>query len=509
MSRENVAMHDSHTTLAGRYELAEVIGRGGMGTVYRAVDLVLHRSVAVKVLPGALADHDPSYVARFQREARAAAALSDPAVVAVYDSGSDDGTRFIVMEYVAGASLEAILREEGPLDPERAMSIAEQVAGALGAAHAAGIVHRDIKPANVMVRADESVKVLDFGLARALDASALTQSASVLGTAAYMSPEQALGKPADERSDIYSLGCLLYALLTGQPPFTGDGAAAILNQHAHIAPRPVHPANSRVSPALGGLVAEMLAKAPDERPQSAEHVRERLRSASAGTVAAPTALAAQTPAGSAPTRVLARRPHPRRRLVLAGLLSALGLVIALIALAAGGGPRHATPPSRSGADAAASATKQARSGGSTTSSTATTSASASRTAPQPQSVAGAAGVLSALLARDGESATIDRQAAQEITKALSDILGSYATTSATDAQHKLADLSQKLTTLAGQGHISPAAAPALAGAVSNLGTALAASAPALQTPEGGPAGQEHKPPGHGGEPPGKAKKHGD
>jgi eukaryotic-like serine/threonine-protein kinase len=403
------------------------------------------------------------------------------------------------MEYVAGASLEAILREQGPLDPERAVSIAEQVAGALAAAHAAGIVHRDVKPANVMVRAEGSVKVLDFGLARALDASALTQSASMLGTAAYMSPEQALGKPADERSDIYSLGCLLYALLAGEPPFPGEAAAAILNQHAHVAPRPVRAANSRVSPALGGLVTEMLAKAPGERPQSAEDVHERLRSASTGAVTAPTAVVAHAPApnarqrGPGPTRPTARlrelalahaSPTARRRLALAGVLTALGLVIALVALAAGGGPRHATPPSRSRASAAASATNQARSRASTTSSAATTSASA--TAPEPHTVPGAAAALSALLTRDAESGTIDQQAAQQIAKALSDILGSYARARAEDAQRKLADLSRQITTLVGEGHINSAAAPVLAGAVSNLGRALATAAPpAPQTPHGG------------------------
>ena len=228
-------------TLAGRYELGDVIGRGGMGAVYRAIDLVLGRSVAVKMLPGQLTDHDPTSVARFEREARAAAALSHPAVVAVYDTGVDETSRFIVMEFIAGRSLEAIVRAEGRWTLPGPPGIAARVADALAAAHAAGIVHRDIKPANVMIAADGSVKVLDFGIARAMDSTTLTQNASVLGTAAYMSPEQALGKPADERSDIYSLGCVLYALLAGHPPFSGDGAAAILNQHANIAPRPLDP----------------------------------------------------------------------------------------------------------------------------------------------------------------------------------------------------------------------------------------------------------------------------
>ncbi|MEA2198653.1 MAG: eukaryotic-like serine/threonine-protein kinase, partial [Solirubrobacteraceae bacterium] len=248
-----------------------------MGTVYRAVDLILGRSVAVKTLPWLLADQDPNNVARFEREARAAAALSHPAVVSVYDTGVDAGTHFIVMELVEGRSLEAVLREHGPIAPERAASIASRVADALAAAHAQGIVHRDIKPANVMLAKDGSVKVLDFGIARAAGASTLTQSASVIGTAAYMSPEQAIGEPADERSDIYALGCVLYALLTGHPPFTGEGSAAVLHQQANSTPRPPRGENHRASPALSALVMEMLAKKPGERPQSAGEVRDRLR----------------------------------------------------------------------------------------------------------------------------------------------------------------------------------------------------------------------------------------
>ena len=336
-------MADVRRTLAGRYELAEVIGRGGMGTVYRAVDTVLGRSVAVKLLPGSLADQDPTSVARFEREARAAAALNHPAVVGIYDAGADEDTRFIVMELVSGRSLEAILRDEGRLDPERAAAIAAQAADALAAAHAAGIVHRDVKPANVMVADDGSVKVLDFGIARAMDGTTLTQSSSVLGTAAYMSPEQALGKPADERSDIYSLGCVLYAMLAGHPPFTGDATAAILNQHANIAPAPVRTENARVPPQLDALVMQMLAKSPDDRPQTAAQVRDRLASLGAAPrrttpPTAPTARLDRT----AVTRTLptiGRRK--RRRWIAAGAVAALALAIVLIALASGGGPRHA------------------------------------------------------------------------------------------------------------------------------------------------------------------------
>ncbi len=360
------SMDGARRKLAGRYELAEVIGRGGMGAVYRAVDLVLGRTVAVKLLPATLADQDPTSVARFEREARAAAALSHPAVVAVYDTGADETARFIVMELITGRSLEAILRDEGPLDPDRATGIAARVADGLAAAHAAGIVHRDIKPANVMIASDGSVKVLDFGIARAMDSTTLTHSASVVGTAAYMSPEQALGQPADERSDIYSLGCVLYALLAGHPPFRGDGAAAILNQHANVAPGPLDTENSRVSSELGALVLQMLAKSPAERPQTAAEVRDRLTlGSSTPVVTRPTTPAVTPPTTPAATAVTKRlpqtaatrpvprvvRPGRRRRLIPAGALAALVLAIALVALTAGEvrrapRPRRTTTPPR-------------------------------------------------------------------------------------------------------------------------------------------------------------------
>jgi eukaryotic-like serine/threonine-protein kinase len=265
--------------LAGRYRLDEIIGRGGMSTVYRGTDLALDRVVAVKVALDPLAEENPIYVARFKRESRAAAAVSHPGIVTVYDAGADGPTRFIVMEYVVGRSLAQILADHHPLDPARAARIAADVADALSAAHAAGIVHRDIKPGNVMVADDGSVKVLDFGIARTEDAATITQTALVLGTAAYMSPEQALGQPADARSDIYSLGCVLYEMLTGKPPFTADVAAGVMHQHVRVAPTPPATLNPKVPAALNALVLEMLAKSPDDRPQTAGEVRDRLREA--------------------------------------------------------------------------------------------------------------------------------------------------------------------------------------------------------------------------------------
>jgi serine/threonine protein kinase len=516
-------MDGAGRTLAGRYELAEVIGRGGMGRVYRATDRVLGRSVAVKILPGVLADQDPTSVARFEREARTAAALSHPAVVAVYDTGADAAARFIVMELIAGRSLEAILRDQGALDPDRAARIATRVADALAAAHAAGIVHRDVKPGNVMVAADGSVKVLDFGIARAMDSTTLTQTSSVVGTAAYMSPEQALGKPADERSDIYALGCVLYALLTGHPPFAGEGAAAILNQHANVAPRSLRAENNRVSPALDALVMQMLAKSPDERPQSAEQVRDRLASSARGRSAPPeiTAPTARVDA-TTDTRVLppaVRRD--RRRLILAGGMAAVLLLIAVAALASGGGSPHATTNASPSGHAAKAATH--KSAADKTRRTTTVSASTDRGAgtpttsssqnPGPSTVSGAAGALTAVATQDVQSGTIDQQAAQQITTGLSNVLNPYEMGNTMNAEQQLTNLSHQVAMLEQHGDISSVAAPGINDTVANLRMALAnAPAPKTQTPGAQPPGHPAPPaahpappPGHGGPPPGQAK----
>ena len=487
---------DAVRTLAGRYELVEVIGRGGMGTVYRASDLVLRRSVAVKLLPGPLADQDPTSVARFEREARAAAALNNPAVVAVYDTGADETTRFIVMELISGDSLEAILRDDGPLDPDRATGIASRVADALAAAHAAGIVHRDIKPANVMVAEDGSVKVLDFGIARAMDATTVTQNASVLGTAAYMAPERALGKPADERSDIYSLGCVLYALLAGHPPFRGDSAAAVLNQQANVAPRPLRGENSRVSRQLDAFVMQMLAKSPDDRPQTAAEVRDRLTRAAATPSTAPAATATTAQLGAtAATRLMpraARREHSW--LILGGTLAALVLVIVLVVLASGGSSPHTTTNAPRNPKAVKATTPKTNS-----------TAPASSNPATPPTVSAAAGALTTLTTLDVQSGKINQPAAQQITSALSDIVNSYDMGHTSDAQHKLADLSKHLSMLEQQGQVTSAAAPALNSAVANLSTALASAPPPTTATPGGQQPASPQPPGHDKQPPGKAK----
>jgi serine/threonine-protein kinase len=495
-----------------------------MGTVYRALDRVLGREVAVKTLPWPLADQDPANVARFEREARAAAALSHRAVVSVYDTGADANTHFIVMELVVGRSLEAILSAEGPLEPARAMGIARRVADALAAAHARGIVHRDIKPANIMVAEDGAVKVLDFGIARAAGSTTLTQGSSVIGTAAYMSPEQAVGEPADERSDIYALGCVLYALLTGHPPFTGEGSAAVLNQHANSLARPPRAENPHLSPGVSALVMEMLAKSPAQRPQSAREVSDRLRALSARRLAAAVATKPAVPPGTTgATRRLPPAAAPaagmagvaprseRRRALVVGAIVAAILLIALVALASGGssprpvasGRHHGTNSTASPAHSARRTTATRSAG--TTRSTPTTSSTAPAAAPRAPgpapTVSAAAGALTALLTQDVQAGTVDQQAAQHIGAGLTTILHAWETGNKAGAQNHLADLSHQMTALEQQGAIGAAAAPGLNVAVANLGTAIANTAP--------PQAQAPAPPNPGGHvPPGQAKKHG-
>jgi serine/threonine-protein kinase len=262
----------------GRYELHRQLARGGMAEVFLARDQLLDRPVAVKVLFPEYAT-DPSFVERFRREAQAAANLNHPNIVSIYDWGEENGTYFIVMEYVQGRSLAEILREEGPLHPDRAADVAIDVAGALGFAHRNGLVHRDIKPGNVLVAPNGQVKVADFGIATAMNAGDvnLTKTGLVMGTATYFSPEQAQGKPVDPRSDLYSLGVVLYEMLAGEPPFRGENPVAIAYKHVQEAPLPLHERGVQVAESLEAITLKLLAKNPAHRYPSAEDLRADLR----------------------------------------------------------------------------------------------------------------------------------------------------------------------------------------------------------------------------------------
>ncbi len=281
-------MSNQPTLVGGRYELGELLGRGGMAEVRKGTDTRLGRVVAVKRLRTDLAS-DATFQARFRREAQSSASLNHPAIVSVYDTGeemADDGVAqpYIVMEYVAGRTLRDILREGRKILPERALEITSGVLSALDYSHRAGIIHRDIKPANVMLTPSGDVKVMDFGIARAVSdaSSTMTQTAAVVGTAQYLSPEQARGETVDSRSDVYSTGCLLYELLTGRPPFVGESPVAVAYQHVREPAVPPSTHDTELPPEVDAIVMKALAKRVEDRYQSAAAMRSDIERYLAG-----------------------------------------------------------------------------------------------------------------------------------------------------------------------------------------------------------------------------------
>lgn len=310
--------------LSGRYEVGELIGRGGMAEVHIGHDSRLGRTVAIKILRSDLA-RDPSFQARFRREAQAAASLNHPAIVAVYDTGEDTVTEvtgavshvpFIVMEYVEGHTVRDILRDGSAVPIEEALEITAGVLSALEYSHHAGIVHRDIKPANVMLTPTGAVKVMDFGIARALadSAATMTQTQAVIGTAQYLSPEQARGDQVDTRSDLYSTGCLLYELLTGRPPFTGDSPVAVAYQHVREIPKAPSTVAPDIPAILDSITLRALEKDREDRYSTAAEFRAAIEAAARGEAVDPTLLAAPlpVPVGVPATQVMAQQaPAPQ------------------------------------------------------------------------------------------------------------------------------------------------------------------------------------------------------
>jgi hypothetical protein len=367
--------------LGDRYELGPLLGQGGMARVYWGTDRTLERPVAIKVLAEPY-DRDRGFVQRFRREAQAAARLNHPNIVSVHDSGSDDGTHFIVMELVEGESLGTRLKREGSLAPVEATRIGVAITRALAVAHERGVIHRDMKPGNVMLTEDGGVKVLDFGIAHASGAEEITRSGLVLGSALYISPEQAQGASGDERSDLYGLGCVLYQMLTGRPPFVADDPIASLYQHVNE--RPVPPSSLRPVPEdLERVVLQCLEKDPARRFASAGELEAVLLAASldeststmplpqvAGEATVPVRRAAGEPtvpvsrgAGEAPRAVVPEAPvshhrRPSRRSwriagLAAGILLVAGAVLVLadpVRLPTRAELREARQEARAGAD---------------------------------------------------------------------------------------------------------------------------------------------------------------
>ena len=318
----------------GKYEIQTEIGRGGMGIVYRGHDPILRRAVAIKILPPQLT-YDTQFVQRFRQEAVLAASLRHPNIVTIFDVGEQDNTHYIVMEYLEGATLEALLPRQGPVVPAQAGRIIQQVADALDFAHGRGIIHRDVKPANIMVEPDGRAILMDFGLVRAAEGTSLTRTGTFLGTPEYMSPEQAMGTQVDGRSDIYSLGVVIYRMLTGRVPFARTTPLGVTYAHVHEPPPPLRQVRADLPAAIETVVSKALAKRPEDRYQKAGALANAFAAAASGT-----------PLPQPEETVISRqpgRPKTSRRVapvVIVGLMASVailaGVLVALTRLQAPG-----------------------------------------------------------------------------------------------------------------------------------------------------------------------------
>jgi serine/threonine-protein kinase len=380
---------DTETVVDGRYRVLSRVGSGGMAEVYCAQDLQLGRKVALKILYRRFAE-DREFVERFRREASSAAGLQHQHVVSVYDRGEYDGTYYIAMEYLEGRSLKTIIREEAPLDPDRAVDLTIQVLRAARFAHRRGIIHRDLKPHNVIVDSEGRAKVTDFGIARA-GASDMTQTGSIMGTAQYLSPEQAQGMAVSAASDLYSVGIILYESLTGRVPFEGESAVTIALKQVNERPTPPSVYNSAVTPELEAVVMRALEKEPSRRFQDADEFISALQAAREG-VTTPAMLAPPTVVEPPPSEVYAypEEPLPPREQrdrgrwwlwLLAVLVAAAGLAAVLLLT----GTKQVTVPTVVGADQANAEAKLRQEGFSTDSTTKTSDQPAGRVIGQDPS----------------------------------------------------------------------------------------------------------------------------
>jgi eukaryotic-like serine/threonine-protein kinase len=458
--------------LNGRYEVESRLGEGGMATVFGGTDRVLGRKVAVKVLARQYA-RDRTSVERFRREAQAAAGLNHPNVVSVFDTGSDDGVHYIVMEHVEGRTLADIIRQEGALPPARAAGIAIDVCRALSSAHEKGMVHRDVKPGNVLLTPDGGVKVADFGIARVASGEPLTATGSVLGTASYLSPEQATGGQIDARSDIYSLGCVLYEMLTGQTPFAGDTPVSIAYKHVEEQPTAPSLVNRAVPPGMEAVVAKAMAKDPADRYQSTAHMASDIGAAApaatpAQTEAVPAAdrtellpVSPDGPASTAPLPETVPREARRRWWPLAAAATALAILGVALALTLG--------------------TETPLPTASPTSPPSSPSPSPSPTASTPPPIP----TVDIAFAQFGAALEgLDTDVQEELLERANEALSRYADGEEEEALEKMVEVRQRVEELIVEGAIPPQDADPILGAVAGLEASIQAF-PAPSSDESG------------------------
>ena len=470
--------------LAGRYRVERPIGAGGMGRVWAAHDTRLGRDVALKVQQFDPAGDRVAFE-RFQREAQSAAGLQHPNVVTIFDSGTEGETAFLVMELLPGPILETYVVERGPLSEREAVALAAAVASGLSSAHRAGVVHRDIKPTNLMFDACGGLKIVDFGIARPAETAGarLTATKTIIGSAPYLSPKQLTGRPAKERSDLYALGCVLTTMLTGRPPFEGEHPLALVHQHVNAAPPQLSERRPGINPALAALVAQLLSKSPQDRPQSALAVLDRLRDVELGPPAgrsdvslATTAAMAQTtrPLPAAATTVTAPalpdRPQSRQgRWIAGGAVLALVAVL-LIAIASMTGQRPATESASSPSHEPASSTSSAsatRSAKPSRAPASTSSASETMTTARTTAatVQGALSDLRAAVAAVSSNGQIDEKKADELSKRVDELAKHLTEKDGKDAGKHVDDVEKYLRELSKKGELTASGERRLAAAL--------------------------------------------
>ncbi|MFC7277620.1 serine/threonine-protein kinase [Paractinoplanes rhizophilus] len=465
----------SNRVLGGRYRLQRRLGRGGTATVWEARDTRLDRNAAVKILD-ASARTDPAALERLRREARSVAGLAHDNIVGVYDVDIAEDAAYLVMELVDGRSLTETIAQRGRLPVGSAVSIAAQVCDALGAAHAAGVVHRDIKPSNILVTPSGLVKVCDFGVAlldRAGGDAALTGAGNVVGTCQYMAPEQAAGDPVDGRADLYAVGCVLYAMLAGAPPFAADHPIEVLDLHLNEPPVPLRAHRDDVPPELQRLVDELLAKRPADRPRTAWSVRDRLRAVSERTPepADPQAVAA------AATRLLpevtavlpaarAGRGHrwagDPKYMLLAGAAAVLAIAL-VFALATGGGRPPAVPAADPAAPAVSARASATATGPSPAPSPAVASPAPARATPADRLAA-----LTVVLQQQADSGQLPRKPAKSLLRDLERVTRARDAGKAEDAAERFDKFRERVRELRAKGELDGDALPDLDGIAATL-----------------------------------------